>query len=105
VLAAAEQQLDNYDAARQDGINALSALPVGEERSNASDTVILATTKVRAGELREGVAEAARALVLVQRVGSLRIRARLKPLAEALAQRKDSTCRDLARAARALAVA
>jgi hypothetical protein len=104
-LAAAEQQLGNYAAARADGMNALAAWPVGEERSIALDTVILATTNVRAGELREGVAQAAQALVLVQRVGSRRVRARLKPLAEALATRNDSTCRDLARAARKLTVA
>jgi transcriptional regulator with XRE-family HTH domain len=102
-LAAAEQQLGNYDAARTDGMNALSTSPVGEERSNALDTVILAITNVRAGELREGVQQASQALVLAQRVGSRRVRARLTPLAQALARRHDSTCRDLARAARSLA--
>jgi transcriptional regulator with XRE-family HTH domain len=104
-LAAAEQQLGNYDAARVEGMNVLSARPADEERCNALDTVILATTNVRAGELREGVQQASHALVLVQRIGSRSVRERLKPLAEALAKRNDSTCRDLARAARAIAVA
>lgn len=104
-LAAAEQQLGNYDAARAEGMAALQLRPVGEERSIALDTVILATTNVRAGELREGVAQAAQALVLVQRIGSRRVRSRLVPLADALGKRNDSTCRDLARAARKLAVA
>ena len=102
-LAAAEQQLGNYDAARTDGMTALELRPVGEERSTALDTVILAITNVRAGELREGVQQASQALVLAQRVGSRRVRARLTPLAQALARRNDSTCRDLARAARSLA--
>jgi hypothetical protein len=104
-LAAAEYQLGNYDVARPDGMTALAAWPAGEGRSIALDTVILATTNVRAGELREGVAQAAQALVLAQRIGSRRLRSRLVPLADALGKRNDSTCRDLARAARKLAVA
>lgn len=103
VLAAAEQQCGNYDAARAEGMTALELRPVGEERSNALDTVILAITNVRAGELRDGVNQATQALVLVRRVGSRRVRARLKPLAEALDKRNDSTCRDLARAVRTVA--
>jgi tetratricopeptide (TPR) repeat protein len=104
-LAAAEQQFGNYDAARTEGMTALQLRPAGAERSNALDTVVLATTNVRAGELREGIQQASQALVLAQRIGSRRVRARLKPLAEALEKRNDSTCRDLARAVRALAVA
>ncbi len=104
-LAAAEHQLGNYDVARTDGMTALAAWPADEGRSIALDTVILATTNVRAGELREGVAQAAQALVLVQRIGSRRVRSRLAPLADALSKRHDSACRDLARAARKLAVA
>lgn len=104
-LAAAEHQLGNYDVARADGMSALAGWSVGDERSTAIDSVILATTNVLAGELREGVNQAAQALVLVQRIGSRRARSRLVPLADALSKRNDSTCRDLARAARKLAVA
>ncbi|MGH3867173.1 MAG: hypothetical protein ACRDQ4_13725 [Pseudonocardiaceae bacterium] len=104
-LAAAEHQLGNYETARADGMSALAGWSVGDERSTAIDSVILATTNVRAGELREGVSQAAQALVLVQRIGSRRVRSRLVPLADALGKRNDSTCRDLARAARKLAVA
>jgi tetratricopeptide (TPR) repeat protein len=103
-LAAAEQLLGNYDAARVAGQAALDARPVDEDRIDALDTVILATTNVRAGELRAGVTQANEALVLVQRVGSRRVRARLKPLAAALASRNDSTCRDLARTVGRVAV-
>jgi transcriptional regulator with XRE-family HTH domain len=103
-LAAAEQLLGNYEAARIDGHAALDTRPVGDDRIRALDTVILATTNVRAGELRAGVTQANEALVLVQRVGSRRVRARLKPLAAALASRNDSTCRDLARTVSRVAV-
>lgn len=41
VLAAAEQQFGNYDAARAEGMTALELRPVGEERSKALDSVIL----------------------------------------------------------------
>jgi hypothetical protein len=103
-LAAAEQVLGNYEAARIDGQAALDTRLVGDDRIRALDTVILATTNVRAGELRAGVTQANEALVLVQRVGSRRVRARLKPLAAALASRNDSACRDLARTVSRVAV-
>jgi transcriptional regulator with XRE-family HTH domain/tetratricopeptide (TPR) repeat protein len=102
-LAAAEQQLGNYDAARTEGMTALQLRPGDANRCNALDTVILATTSIRAGELREGVEQASHALALVHQVGSRRVRARLRPLVEALASRNDSTCRDLARAVHTVA--
>jgi transcriptional regulator with XRE-family HTH domain len=96
-LAAAEQQLGSFDLARAAGLRALAGRPDGVSRSKALDTVILATTSVRAGELNHGVAETREALRLVQMVGSRRVRERMKPLAAALGSRNDSTCRDLAR--------
>lgn len=100
VLASGELKLGNYDVARVDGTNALRSRPVFDVRCNALDTIILATTNMRAGELREGIQQTQRALVLVREVGSRRIRDRLMPLAEELESRNDSTCRDLARIVR-----
>lgn len=105
VLASCELKLGNYDCARADGLNALRVRPEIDVRCNALDTIILATTSMGAGELREGIQQTQRALVLVGEVGSQRIRDRLEPLEQALASRNDSTCRDLARIVRQTRVA
>lgn len=105
VLASAELKLGNFSAARAEILSALRKRPKGDAWCNALDTIILATTNMRAGEIREGVQETQRALVLVQRVGSQQLRNRLMPLADELEQRNDSTCRDLAREIRQLRAA
>jgi len=105
VLASCELKLGNYDSARADGLHALSLRPEVDVRCNALDTIILATTNMQAGELREGIQQTQRALELIRAVGSQRIRDRLEPLEMALASRYDSTCRDLARIVQQVRVA
>lgn len=105
MLASGELKLGDYDAARADGTNALRIRPEFDVRANALDTIILVTTNIRAGELREGIQQTRRALSLVREVGSSRICHRLNPLEAALLGWNDSTCRDLARIARQIRVA
>lgn len=100
VLASAELKLGNFDAARTEILTALRKRPKDDAWCNALDTIILATVNLRAGETREGVQDTQRALVLVHRVGSRQLQQRMMPLADELEKRRDSTCRDLARAVR-----
>lgn len=102
VLASAELNLGNFQAARGEILNALRKRPKDDHWCNALDTIILATTNMRAGEVREGIQSSQRALVLIRQVGSRQLRDRLMPLADELESRNDSTCRDLARAVRAV---
>ena len=69
VLASAELKLGNFDAARTEIMTALRKRPKDDHWCNALDTIILATTNMRAGAVREGVQDTQRALVLVQRGG------------------------------------
>jgi tetratricopeptide (TPR) repeat protein len=103
VLASAELKLGNFDAARGEILNALRKRPKDDTWCNTLDTIILATTNMRAGEVREGIRDTQRALMLVQRVGSRQLRNRMMPLADELDGRNDSTCRDLARVVRTTA--
>lgn len=100
VLAAGGSKLGDYDIARADVTNALRTRPEFDVRCNALDTIVLATTNIQAGELREGIPQTQRALKLVREVGSQRVRDRLEPLEAALVSRNDSTCQDLARIVR-----
>lgn len=100
VLASAELKLGNFEAARTEILHALRKRPKDDAWCNALDTIILATTNMRAGEVREGVQDTQRAIVLVGRVGSHQLQQRMRPLADELDKRRDSTCRDLARAVR-----
>ncbi len=100
VLAAGEVKLGDYGRARADATRALETRPAFDVRCNALDTIVLATTNINAGEFRDGIPQAQRALSLVREVGSQRVRDRLEPLEQALASRNDSTCQDLARAVR-----
>jgi transcriptional regulator with XRE-family HTH domain len=104
VLASAELRLGNFTSARQEILTALRKRPKYDYWCNALDTIILATTDIRAGEVREGVQDTQRALTLVKQVGSVQLRDRLMPLAVELEKRPDSTCKDLARAVRAVRV-
>lgn len=104
VLASAELKLGNYDAARTEILTALRKRPKDDAWCNALDTIILATTNIQAGEVREAVQDTQRALTLVQRVGSRQLKDRMMPLADKLDSRNDSTCHDLARAVRAVKV-
>ena len=100
--AVGEFQLGNFEAARADIINALAERSVDDVWCNALDTIILATINMRAGEIREGIQQTHRALALVGQVGSRMLEERMMPLADALASRQDSTCRDLARVIRSI---
>jgi hypothetical protein len=100
VLASAELKLRNYAAARQEILTALRKRPKHDHWCNALDTIILATTNIRAGEVREGVQDTQRALTLVKQVGSWQLGERLMPLAGELEKWNDSTCQDLARTVR-----
>lgn len=104
LLAAVESKMADYGNARSDVLAALRTRPSYDVRCNALDTIVLATILIGAGELGEGVRETRRALELVTQVGSQRVRDRLEPLEQALAARRDSTCVELARMARALRV-
>jgi hypothetical protein len=55
VLASAELTLGNFDAARVEILNALQKRPKDDAWCNALDTIILATTNMRAGQVREGI--------------------------------------------------
>jgi transcriptional regulator with XRE-family HTH domain len=105
VLASAELKLGNFVSARTEILTALRKRPTYDSWCNALDTIILATTDIRAGEVGEAVQDAQKALTLVKQVGSWRLGERLMPLAVELEKRKDSTCQDLARAVRAVRVA
>lgn len=104
VLASAELKLGNLDAARVEVLSALRKRPKDDAWCNALDTIILATTNMRAGEVREGIQDTQRALVLVRQVGSRQPQERMMPLADELGSRNDSTCRDLARVVRSVQV-
>ncbi len=104
VLASGELKLGNFEAARGEILKALRKRPRDDAWCNALDTIILATVNMRAGEVREGIQDAQRALVLVRRVGSRQLQDRMMPLADELDRRDDSTCRDLARVVRAVKV-
>jgi transcriptional regulator with XRE-family HTH domain len=105
VLASAELKLGNYGAARQEILTALRKRPKNDTWCNALDTIILATTNMRAGEVREGVQDTQRALTLVKQVGSWQLQERLMPLADELNRCNDSTCQDLARTVRQFRIA
>ena len=105
VLASAELRLGNFTAARGEILSALRKRPKYDHWCNALDTIILATTNMLAGEVREGIQSTQQALVLIKQVGSHQLRDRLMPLADELASRNDSTCQDLARTVRQLRVA
>jgi transcriptional regulator with XRE-family HTH domain len=102
VLASAELKLGNFEAARTEILSALRKRPKDDAWCNTLDTIILATINMRAGEVREGVQNTKQALVLVRRVGSVQLQDRMMPLTDELDRRNDSTCRDLARAVRAV---
>ncbi len=92
-------------AARQEILTALRKRPKNDTWCNALDTIILATTNMRAGEVREGVQDTQRALTLVKQVGSWQLQERLMPLADELNRCNDSTCQDLARTVRQFRIA
>lgn len=102
LLAAVELKLANYEGARRDVLSALRTRPAYDVRCNALDTIVLATILINSGEIREGIQETKRALELVTKVGSQRVRDRLESLELALTARRDSTCTELARLVRAL---
>ena len=102
LLAATGSKLTDYEPAHADVQAALRTRPEYDVRCNALDTIVLATVLLNAGELAEGIAETRRALSLATEVGSQRVRDRLEPLERALAARRDTSCQELARAARAL---
>jgi transcriptional regulator with XRE-family HTH domain len=104
VLASAELRLGNFAAARSEILTALQKRPKYDHWCNALDTIILATTDMRAGEVREAVHDTQKALKLVSQVGSWQLGERLVPLAVELEKRKDSTCQDLARVVRAVSI-
>jgi transcriptional regulator with XRE-family HTH domain len=101
VLASAELRLGNFGAARGEILTALRKRPKYDHWCNALDVIILAITDMRAGEVREGIQNAQRALTLVRQVGSWQLHERMIPLAVELKKRNDSTCQDLARIVRA----
>ncbi len=101
VLASAELRLGNFGAARGEILTALRKRPKYDHWCNALDAIILAITDMRAGEVREGIQNAQRALTLVRQVGSWQLHERMIPLAVELKKRNDSTCQDLARIVRA----
>lgn len=105
LLAATESKLADYEPARADVQRALDTRPDYDVRCRALDTIVLATILVNSGELRDGFTETRRAMELVPRVGSQRVRDRLAPLDTALARKRDSTAQDLARRVRQLAMA
>jgi hypothetical protein len=104
VLASAGLRLGNYTAARHEILTALQERPKYDHWCNALDTIILATTDIRAGEVREAVQDTQKALKLVSQVGSWQLGERLVPLAVEFEKRKDGTSQDLARAVRAVGV-
>jgi transcriptional regulator with XRE-family HTH domain len=66
-------------------------------RCSVDNVGSLATAQLRCGELRSGLHTAERAIGLVKRLRSVSVLARLAPLQEAAAARRDSACQDLAR--------
>lgn len=98
--AVGEMQLGNFEVARGDIMNALAERSPDDVWCNSLDTIILATISMQSGEIREGIQQTHRALALVRQVGSRRLEERMLPLADLLASRQDSTCRDLARVIR-----
>ena len=100
VLASAELRLGNFAVARGEILNALQKRPKYDHGCNALDTIILAITDMRAGEVREGIQDTQKALTLVKQVGSWQLGERMLPLAVELEKRNDSTCQDLARTVR-----
>ncbi|MGH3838078.1 MAG: hypothetical protein ACRDSF_20620, partial [Pseudonocardiaceae bacterium] len=58
---------------------------------------LLAAAQLRCGELRSGLHTAERAIGLIKDLRSVSVLARLAPLQEAAAARRDPACRDLAR--------
>jgi plasmid maintenance system antidote protein VapI len=92
--------LGNFEAAHGEIINALQERLVDDVWGNALDTIILALISIQAGEIREGIQQTHRALVLVKQVGSRMLNERMMPLADELENRNDSTCQDLARIVR-----
>jgi len=104
VLASAELRLGNFVVARGEILNALQKRPKYDHWCNALDTIILAITDMRAGEVREGIQDTQKALTLVKQVGSWQLGERMLPLAVELEKRNDSTCQDLARTVRQVRV-
>jgi transcriptional regulator with XRE-family HTH domain len=104
VLSSAELKLGNFDGARREALLALQKRPKYDSWCNALDTIILATTNMRAGEVREGIQDTQRALGLVRQVGSWQLQERMMPLADELDKRNGSTCQDLARSVRQVRV-
>lgn len=64
---------------------------------SAANLSRLATAQLRCGELRSGLHTAQRAIGLTKCLRSVSVLARLAPLQEAAAARRDSACQDLAR--------
>lgn len=62
----AELKLGNFDGARREALLALQKRPKYDSWCNALDTIILTTTNMRAGEVREGIQNTQRALCLVR---------------------------------------
>ncbi|HEY6422818.1 MAG TPA: hypothetical protein VIY28_06135 [Pseudonocardiaceae bacterium] len=104
VLASVELRLGNFTAARQEILTALRKRPKYDHWCNALDTIILATTDIRAGEVREALQDTQKALTLVKQVGSWQLQERLIPLATELEKLNDSTCQVLARTVKAVRV-
>src|SRR5262249_38657781 len=65
------------------------------KRDSVEAEITLATVHLRSGEVGSGALLARRAITDVAPLASVRARARLAPLEQALASRRDSTCQDL----------
>lgn len=68
------------------------------KRDSVEAEITLATVHLRSGEIASGTILTRRVIADVAPLQSVRARARLEPLEQALTARRDSTCQDLARA-------
>jgi transcriptional regulator with XRE-family HTH domain len=75
-----------------------------DKRDSVEAEITLATVHLRSGEIHSGVLLARQAIADVSPLQSVRAKRRLAPLERALAERKNSTCQDLAQAVRAVRV-
>ena len=103
-LVAARLELDRgrLDAAEQFAAASVRRWESGSRVSRTQSTIVLATVHVRAGE-PGGLQLAHSAVTAAAKLGSVRARRRLEPLAAALETRPGSDARQLARMARQVA--
>lgn len=95
ITARVHARLGNPDRAEPFAAAAVATFDARHRRAASSVEITLATLHVQAGE-PDGPALAHRAIEGVAATASVRARQRLRPLAAALAARRDSTCQELA---------